>query len=90
MTKRKVVSSIHNDSADRCVDIFAHSDGRYSYKEFRRDPEDQGAWYAVGAESVTFVSQEAATEAALTVKETHLQTSVNLTAKGHLRRSLRG
>lgn len=65
MTKPKVISSIHNDTADRCVDILAHSDGRYSYKEFRRDPEDQGTWYAIGAESATYASQEAAAEAAL-------------------------
>ncbi len=64
LIKAKVVRSVHNDSVDRCVDIVLRDDGRYSYREFRRDPEDQGVWYPVGAtSSATFGSTEEAVEA---------------------------
>ncbi|MDB6000296.1 MAG: hypothetical protein JWP52_1995 [Rhizobacter sp.] len=45
MAKDVVVNSVNNDSGDRCVDILVSADGRFNYKEFRRDPEDQGAWF---------------------------------------------
>jgi hypothetical protein len=46
MTTR-VVRSLHNDEVDRCVDILKHADGTFSFKEFRRDPEDGGGWTLV-------------------------------------------
>jgi ribosomal protein S18 acetylase RimI-like enzyme len=42
--KDRVVHSVNNDQADRCVDFILSADGTYGFKEFRRDPEDQGAW----------------------------------------------
>ena len=39
-----VVTSLHNDDVDRCVDIVRHPDGTFGFKEFRRDPEDSGGW----------------------------------------------
>jgi hypothetical protein len=39
-----VVTSLHNDDVDRCVDIIKHADGSFGFKEFRRDPEDSGGW----------------------------------------------
>lgn len=45
MRDRKVITSLHNDAVDRCVDIFVRSDGTYGYDEFRRDIEDQGTWF---------------------------------------------
>ena len=45
--KPKVIKSIHNSMVDRCVDIFVHRDGSWSFKEFRRDIEDQGAWFPI-------------------------------------------
>ena len=37
------------ESADRfrCVDIFRRPDGSFGFDEFRRDPEDMGAWTPV-------------------------------------------
>jgi hypothetical protein len=32
---------------DRCVDIFLRPDGTFGFEEFRRDPEDRGAWTPV-------------------------------------------
>ena len=45
MIKDRVVNSVNNEFADRCVDFFVRANGSFGYKEFRRDPEDQGAWF---------------------------------------------
>jgi hypothetical protein len=47
-----VVASPTTPSADRCVDIFRRPDGTFGYEEFRRDPEDMGAWTPVAYYSV--------------------------------------
>jgi hypothetical protein len=39
-----VVTSVQTLSGDRCVDIFVRPSGTFGYEEFRRDPEDMGAW----------------------------------------------
>ena len=40
----KVTSSIQTFNGDRCVDFFVRLDGTFGFEEFRRDPEDLGAW----------------------------------------------
>jgi hypothetical protein len=48
-TERPVVlASFENDAADRCVDLFRRGDGSFGFEEFRRDPEDGGAWTRTG------------------------------------------
>jgi hypothetical protein len=42
-----VLASLENAEHDRCVDLFRRSDGTYGFEEFRRDPEDAGAWTPV-------------------------------------------
>ncbi len=42
-----VVTTVHNDDADRCVKIIKRDDGAFGFKEFRRDPEDAGGWTLV-------------------------------------------
>ena len=42
-----VLASYQTDEANRCVDIFSRPDGTYGFEEFRRDPEDMGAWTPV-------------------------------------------
>jgi hypothetical protein len=42
-----VVESIENGEHDRCVDVFVRQDGSFGFEEFRRDPEDAGAWTPV-------------------------------------------
>jgi hypothetical protein len=42
-----VVASPTTPGGDRCVDIFERPDGTFGYEEFRRDPEDMGAWTPV-------------------------------------------
>ena len=31
-----------------CVDVSSNPDGRFTFKVFRKDPEDQGRWSLVG------------------------------------------
>lgn len=42
-----VLASFENGEHDRCVDLFQRPDGTYGFEEFRRDPEDAGAWTPV-------------------------------------------
>jgi len=61
----KVLASPSTPAVDRCVDIFARPDGTFGFEEFRRDPEDMGAWTPVAYFSVhEFVSEEEARAAA--------------------------
>ena len=39
-----VLVSHQTPEANRCVDIFSRPDGTFGFEEFRRDPEDMGAW----------------------------------------------
>ena len=57
MTTR-VIRSLHNDEVDRCVDVVEHEDGTFGFKEFRRDPEDQGGWTLVSYNPQRFYSTE--------------------------------
>ncbi len=61
----QVLASHQTADASRCVDIFRRPDGTFGFEEFRRDPEDMGAWtpvrYFAGLE---FPSERAAVEAA--------------------------
>jgi hypothetical protein len=43
----RVVASPSTPAVDRCVDIFLRPDGTFGFEEFRRDPEDLGAWTPV-------------------------------------------
>jgi hypothetical protein len=44
-----VQASYENVDGDRCVDVFIRPDGSFGFEEFRRDPEDMGAWTAIGS-----------------------------------------
>ena len=61
-----VFNSIETGDGTRCVDLFKRPDGSYGFEEFRRDPEDAGAWtpaqYFSGA---VFASNDEAMDAAL-------------------------
>jgi hypothetical protein len=46
-SKPNVIKSIHNTQVDRCVDIFVRQDTTWGFTEFRRDIEDQGAWFPI-------------------------------------------
>jgi hypothetical protein len=42
-----VLASHQTYEADRCVDIFSRPNRSFGFEEFRRDPEDMGAWTPV-------------------------------------------
>lgn len=42
-----VLDSVETEDGLRCVDLFRRVDGTFGYEEFRRDPEDRGAWTPV-------------------------------------------
>ena len=44
----KGIKSIHDAEVRHCIDILRLSDGRLTYREFRRDPEDGGGWFLTG------------------------------------------
>jgi hypothetical protein len=52
-----VLASPSTPAVDRCVDIFSRPNGTFGFEEFRRDPEDMGAWtpvaYYAGTEYAT-------------------------------------
>jgi hypothetical protein len=56
-----VLASLENFERDRCVDLFRRPDGTFGFEEFRRDPEDAGAWTPVRYYSgAIYASAEAA------------------------------
>jgi hypothetical protein len=46
--RAKVIKSLEDADGFRCVDILERPDGTFSFKEFRRDPEDAGRWTLLG------------------------------------------
>ncbi|MBN8891172.1 MAG: hypothetical protein BGP12_01445 [Rhodospirillales bacterium 70-18] len=60
-----VLASIENGEANRCVDLFRRPDGSFGFEEFRRDPEDAGAWTPVAYFSgAAYATQDLALTAA--------------------------
>ena len=42
-----VLVSHQSAEGNRCVDVFRRPEGNFGFEEFRRDPEDMGAWTAI-------------------------------------------
>jgi hypothetical protein len=62
-----VFSSIENSEANRCVDLFLRPDGTYGFEEFRKEPEDAGAWTPLqNYSALAFASKDDALSAAVT------------------------
>jgi hypothetical protein len=60
-----VSASQETFEGDRCVDVFRRPDGSFGFEEFRRDPEDMGAWTPVTYFSGrTFATEDEARAAA--------------------------
>ena len=60
-----MVASHQLPDASRCVDIFRRPDGSLGFEEFRRDPEDMGAWTPIAFHSSReFTSEAEAIDAA--------------------------
>jgi hypothetical protein len=43
----RVIVSHETRDRTRCVDLFVRPDGTFGFEEFRKDPEDMGAWTPV-------------------------------------------
>jgi hypothetical protein len=56
-----VIVSLEDEDGVRCVDVFRRDDGSFGFKEFRRDPEDQGRWTLVADYSHQRFSSQSAT-----------------------------
>jgi hypothetical protein len=62
----RVLRSVNNDDASRCVDVFLRPGGSVGFEEYRRDVEDGRGWFAIGGyASRIFADESAAFEAAL-------------------------
>jgi hypothetical protein len=60
-----VRASLENAERNRCVDLFRRPDGSFGFEEFRRDPEDAGAWTPVQFHArLRFATQDEALAAA--------------------------
>ena len=55
-----VIHSIEDDTGIHCVDVAEDTNGTFTFKVFRRDPEDQGRWTLVADFSKTVYASEAA------------------------------
>lgn len=53
-----VIKSIEDGLRLHCVDVTCRPDGKFSYKVFRKDPEDQGRWTLIGDYSGLHFSSE--------------------------------
>jgi hypothetical protein len=61
----RVLRSINNDDASRCVDIFLRPEGTIGFEEYRRDVEDGLGWFPVSDNSSrTFDDEGSALRAA--------------------------
>lgn len=63
----RVLRSINDRGADRCVDVFLRPDGTVGFEEFRRDVEDARGWFPIGGHrDRTFADEAEALAAART------------------------
>ncbi|WP_034593313.1 hypothetical protein [Hamadaea tsunoensis] len=61
----RVLTSWESPDHFRCVDVFIRPDGSFGFEEFRRDPEDMGAWTPVAYfSSAIYLSQAEVKQAA--------------------------
>ena len=66
MKKIVVVESINDDTGMFCIDIMASESGKFSFKGFRRDQEDDSGWYPYGPQSdLIYGSYQEALDAAV-------------------------
>lgn len=55
----KVLRSMNDPGAARCVDIYRRPDGTIGFEEFRRDVEDGRGWFPIGGHSNRVFTGEA-------------------------------
>tara|TARA_B100000902_G_scaffold382643_1_gene420555 strand:- start:848 stop:1174 length:327 start_codon:yes stop_codon:yes gene_type:complete len=60
----KAIISFNDETGFQCIDIIMISNTAFTYKTFRRDPEDQTGWFPSGEAGDLYASKEAAILAA--------------------------
>ncbi len=60
----RVLRSINDEDAARCVDIFLRPDGTIGFEEYRRDVEDGRGWFPIGGHASRVFHEESAALAA--------------------------
>ncbi|MGY3447462.1 MULTISPECIES: hypothetical protein [unclassified Bradyrhizobium] len=60
----RVLRSINDEDAARCVDIFVRPDRTIGFEEYRRDVEDGSGWFPVGGHASRVFDEEGAALAA--------------------------
>jgi hypothetical protein len=55
---KMVIHSIEDETGIHCVDVARDTNGTFTFKVFRRDPEDEGRWTLVGDYSKTVYATE--------------------------------
>lgn len=55
---KPVIRSFEDDSGMQCLDIAQHDEDRFTFKVFRKDPEDEGKWTLVADYSQTVYPSE--------------------------------
>ena len=55
------MSSFVDETGFLCVDIILLENGKFSFKSYRRDPEDNAGWFSIEAQSASqfFTEDEA-------------------------------
>ncbi|MDY7548987.1 hypothetical protein RGU75_22495 [Glaciimonas sp. CA11.2] len=54
-----VIHSIEDETGVHCVDVALDDNGTFTFKVFRKDPEDQGRWTLVADYAKTTYATEA-------------------------------
>lgn len=73
-----IINSIEDNDGLRCADIARGDDGRFYFREFRRDPEDGGRWTLTADYSATRYPAEADAIAAASIRLPWLAASLLL------------
>ena len=56
--EKMVIHSIEDETGTHCVDVARDTNGTFTFKVFRRDPEDEGRWTLVADYSKTVYATE--------------------------------
>ena len=59
------MSSFEDETGFLCVDIIVLDNGKFSFKAYRRDPEDNSGWFFVGEQGCAqFITEDEAIQKA--------------------------
>ena len=65
----KAIASFEDVTGLRCVDLIQTQDNFFTFKTFRKDPEDPDGWFQYGQEGQLYSTKEEALEEAKNVIE---------------------